>query len=91
MKDVLIVVSPSRVDTAPVYTEIQKEAQKYGTEAQQILYTTYLLKGPKSFERIRLLADIADRYNHEYALFEIESVLRVPEPKQGQDGRFPIR
>lgn len=78
MKDILIVVSPSKVDTAPVYTEIQTETQKYGTEAQRILYTTYLLKGPKSFERAMLLAGIADRYDHDTALFEIESVLRLP-------------
>jgi len=82
MKDVLIVVSPSRVDTALVYTELQTEAQKYGKEAQRILYTTYLLKGPKSFERAMLLVDIAARHDHEAALFEIEAVLRLPPGKK---------
>lgn len=78
MKDILIVVSPSKDDTAPIYRELQMEAQKYGTEAQRILYTTYLLKGPRSFERAMLLAGIADRHDHDTALFEIESVLRLP-------------
>jgi len=78
MKDVLIVVSPSRFDTAAVYRKIQTEAQKYGTEAKRILYTTYLLTGPRSFERAKLLSDIADRHDHEAALFEIEAVLRLP-------------
>ena len=82
MKDVLIVVSPSRFDNAPVYTAIQKEAQKYGIEAKRILYTTYLLIGPKSFERAMSLADIADRHDHEVALFEIESVLKLPLDKK---------
>lgn len=83
MKDVLIVVSPSRVDNAPIYTEIQKEAQKYGKEAQRILYTTYLLTGPKSFERAMSLVDIVDQHDHEAALFEIESVLKLPPDKKG--------
>jgi len=82
MKDILIVVSPSKEDTAPVYREIKAEADKYSTEAQQILYTTYLLRGPKSFERAMLLVGIADRYDHEAALFEIESVLRLPPDKK---------
>ena len=78
MKDILIVVSPSKVDTAPVYREIKTEVDKYGTEAQRILYTTYLLKGPKSFETAMSIFDIARRYRHEVAIFEIESVLFVP-------------
>jgi hypothetical protein len=78
MKDVLMVVSPSREDTHAVYREIRTEARKYGTEVQHILYTTYLLSGPRSFERAMLLVDIADRHGFDVALFEIEAVLRVP-------------
>jgi len=78
MKDVLAVVSPSKDQHDPVYKEIQMEAQKPGIEAQEILYTTYLLKGPKSFETAMLIFDIARRHDHEVALFEVESVLFVP-------------
>lgn len=91
MKNILIVVAPSKEDTHPVYIELQTEADKYGKEAQQILYTTFLLSGPNSFERAKLLVDIADRHGFDTALFEIEQVLRLPEPKQGQNGRFPVR
>ena len=91
MKDILIVVAPSKEDTHPVYIELQTEADKYGKEAKQILYTSFLLSGPNSFERARLLVDIADRHGFDTALFEIEQVLQLPESKQGQSGRFPIR
>lgn len=91
MQDVLIVVSPSRVDTAQVYREIETEVQKYGTEAKRILYTTYLLIGPKSFERAMLLANIADRHDHEVALFEIESVLRLPLDQSKEQKGYPLK
>jgi len=91
MKDILIVVGPSKEDTHPVYIELQTEADKYGTESKQILYTTFLLSGPNSFERAKVLGDIAHRHNFQFAIFEIESVLQLPAPKQGQSGRFPIR
>lgn len=84
MKDILIVVSPSKDDTAPVYTEIRTEAQKLGKETQRMLYTTYVLKGPKSFETAMSIFDIARRYRHEVAIFEIESVLFVPHQDQSK-------
>ena len=90
MKDILIVVAPSKEDTHPVYTELQTEADKYGTEAKQILYTTFLLTGPNSFEHATSLTDIADRHGFQFALFEIESVLQAPESKQDQSDRLPI-
>ena len=34
MKDVLIVVLPSKTDNHPIYKELQTEADKYGKEAQ---------------------------------------------------------
>jgi len=88
MKDILIVVAPSKEDTHPVYIELQTEADKYGEEAKQILYTSFLLSGPNSFERAKLLVDIAHRHGFQSALFEIESVLQVPPATQDQ--RFPI-
>jgi hypothetical protein len=91
MKDILIVVAPSRESTHPVYTELQTEIDKYDTEARQILYTTFLLSGPSSFERAKLLADIADRHGFQSALFEIEQVLQLPPAIQGPGGRFPVR
>jgi len=70
MKDILIVVGPSKADTHPAYIELQKEADRYGTESRQILYTTFLLSGPSSFERAKVLGDIAHRHNFQFALFE---------------------
>ena len=81
MKDILIVVSPSTNDKHPVFMELRTEAQKYGKEAQQILYTSYLLTGPRSFENAMSIARIADQHNFDYAVFEIESVLKVPRAK----------
>jgi len=91
MKDILIVVGPSKEDTHPAYIELQTEADKYGTESKQILYTTFLLSGPNSFEHAKALGDIAYRHNFQFAIFEIESVLQVPGAKPDQNGRFPVR
>lgn len=89
MKDILIVVLPSKTDNHPIYKELQTEADKYGKEAKQILYTSFLLTGPKSFEHATSLIDIADRHSSPYALFEIERVLKV---SPGADKkRFPVR
>ena len=89
MKNILIVVLPSKTDNHPIYKELQTEADKYGKEAKQILYTTFLLTGPKSFEHATSLVDIADRYNSPYALFEIEGALKM---SPGADKkRFPVR
>lgn len=84
MKDILIVVSPSKEDTHAVYRELEMEAKKYDKEAQQILYTSYLLTGPKSFEHAMSLVYIADRHGFDAALFEIEAVLKVPRSRLGQ-------
>jgi hypothetical protein len=84
MKDILIVVSPSNNDNHPVYIELRTEAQKYGKEAQQILYTSYLLTGPRSFENAMSIVRIADQHNFDVAIFEIESVLKVPRAKAEQ-------
>ena len=84
MKDILIVVSPSKNDDHPVYMELRTEAQKYGKEAQRILYTTYLLTGPRSFETAMSLVSIADQHNFDTAVFEIESVLKLPRAKAEQ-------
>lgn len=83
MKDILIIVSPSKEDTHAVYRELETEVKKYGTEAQQILYTSYLLKGPKSFERAMLLLGIAHQHDFDAAVFEIEAPLKVPRSKLG--------
>lgn len=85
MKDILIVVSPSQDEHALVYTEIQMAIQESSTQAQQILYTTYLLKGPKSFEIAMSIFGIVQKHNHEVALFEIESVLFVPHQDQSKE------
>ena len=84
MKDILVVVSPSTSDEHPVYMELRTEAQKYGKEAQQILYTSYLLTGPRSFENAMSIVRIADQHNFDSAVFEIESVLKVPRAKAEQ-------
>ena len=89
MKDILIVVSPSRKNNDPAYRELETEAEKYGKEAQQILYTSYLLTGPKSFERAMSLVGIADRHGFDAAVFEIEAVLKAPQSTLGQ--RAPSR
>jgi hypothetical protein len=89
MKDILIVVSPSKDDNHPVYREIETEVQQYEEEGQQILYTTFLLKGPKSFERAVTLTRIADRHGFDIAVFEIESILKCPKTRKGEQS--PIR
>lgn len=78
MKDILIVVSPSGNENQIVYKEIRKEISGYGKEAQQFLYTTFLLTGPKSFERAMSIVHIADQHSYDTAVFEIESVLKHP-------------
>ena len=78
MKDLLIVVSPSKNENHPVYTELQMEAQKHGKEIQQILYISFLLSGPRSFENAMSLVRIASVYSLPSAIFEIESVLMRP-------------
>lgn len=83
MKDILIVVSPTKDDNHRVYREIEKETQQYGTEVQQLLYTTFLLKGPKSFDRAVSITRIADRHGFDIAIFEIEGLLKVPNSRLG--------
>jgi hypothetical protein len=90
MKDILIVVSPSRENTHAAYRELKTEADKYGKEALQILYTSYLLTGPKSFERAMSLVCIADRHGLDAAVFEIEAVLKRPRSTEpGQPAPSP--
>jgi hypothetical protein len=78
MKNILIVVSPSRKNNDPAYRELKTEADKYGKEALQILYTSYYLTGPNSFEHAMSLVCIADRHGFDAAVFEIEAVLKRP-------------
>ena len=63
---------------------LRTEAQKYGKEAQRILYTTYLLTGPRSFDTAMSLVRIADQHNFDTAVFEIESVLKLSRAKAEQ-------
>lgn len=78
MKDILIVVSPSKDENHAVYKEIRKVVSEHKGEIQQILYTSFLLSGPKSFENAMSLARIASGYNFPVAIFEIESCLMYP-------------
>lgn len=76
MKDILIVVSPSQNEDHEAYKAIRKEILKHGTETQQILYTTFLLTGPKLFENAMSIISIADQHGFDNVAFEVESVLK---------------
>ena len=80
MKDILIVVSPSQENTDASYIALQKAAEQYGTEATRILYTSFVLTGPRSFEICMSLLRIADQHGLDAGVFELEAVLQHPKP-----------
>lgn len=82
MKDILIVVSPSQNENHEAYKAIRKEISKHGTETKQILYTTFLLTGPKSFENAMSIMRLADQHGFDNAVFEIEAVLKHSDDKK---------
>ena len=85
MKDILIALSPTKNQYHPVYTAIQKGISKHSTTIQQLLYTTFLISGPKSFECAMLIVNIADQHGFDTAVFEVESVLKYPASKTQEE------
>lgn len=79
MKNILIVVA---LQTTPwhrdTYNTMQKEALKSKESVKEILETGFLINGPKSFEIAMSLCRIALEKEIPVAIFEIESVLSVP-------------
>jgi hypothetical protein len=88
MKSILITVAPYLEEHRKACTDLFEELQAActGTEVlyQQVLYTTCIISGPKSFETAATNYHKAIRLGLPVALFEIESVLVVPEdPTEG--------
>ena len=78
MKDILILVSPSRNQNYQAYIAIQKEILKHDKKTKRLLYTSFLLTGPKSFQNAMSIVNIADQHGLDTAIFEVESVLKHP-------------
>ena len=76
MKDILIIIEPQRLpDYESNYQAIKAEATKHN--AEEILGTGFLLRGPNSFAAALALGFTCMKNSLPFAAFEIENVLSV--------------
>ena len=83
MKDILIAVAPYREEHREICKTLSEELQrvciKPEASLQQVLYTAWIISGPKSFDIASVYCDKINQHGLPVALFELESVLHSPE------------